>query len=473
MDRREYLVTIAMGGLAGLAGCPSGSQDGGTKQPDSDDTSEPGSRPTSTPTVTASPTSTAQPTETVRPGSLDAGNTYETVENIALTVERVQARRSIANADRRVDAGTDRAFVVAHVTVANEGDGAATLPNYDTFALLSGSDQYEAVVPEVSTGDYGVEQPIEGVIEPGELYERVEDAHPGVDASGWILFEVPRSVAQVEIAWAEPSYLERTESVTWATSVDMETLPALAVSDVKIEPTPTRLATETTVTVTVENTGGSKGTFQTRWTVNLPTGAERADTLSVDVPGNKTETWSMTVKPAAVGNLDVSLPETGKNASVTVKPARLSWDETLQIPEGLLMTAGNIQVAERIETDQSQDNQFVDAKTPSEDQVFLLVDLSIENPVDEGLPTPRPDEAILTGNGSEWTATQPVQFGREIADPVSGTQYRSHGTVAAGESASGWLIYEVPQDVETDELTLEVEWSESFGETTYRAIWGN
>jgi hypothetical protein len=210
VSRRSYLTTLAVVGLAGCVGNPSGSA--------IKSSSETATTPSSTPS---------------RP---------------ELTIEAAAVQYSYRygyNADEVRIRVPDGQFVMVTVD-ASEVEQAI---DREAFSLVTSEEQYDEI-----TIDYEYPQ---GLDVPGDLYM---DKREGIETKprGWIAFDVP---AQLD---REPSLRVETDTGSWEWELDTgrATAPPPAWDWTASAPETVTVGEPVDITVTVENTGDGHGKFR-------------------------------------------------------------------------------------------------------------------------------------------------------------------------------------------------------------------
>ncbi|WP_049970797.1 DUF4352 domain-containing protein [Haladaptatus cibarius] len=438
MNRRNYLAVVGSGTLATIAGCSSGKLE--KKSDDSD---------------AAEKTREKKNKDSYR----EIGESFETSTDVKITVDEIHLANSITQmGSGKLEPGNDRMFVLAHVSAKNKDDEPHKLPSTSSFALITGSSQYENYRNATYMSDSQVTAPVSG-----NFYSGLQEARPQIAKDGWLLFAVPRETEQVTIAWS--GHLELSgEEAYWKATIDSSTLPNISVKSIDA-PDSVQIGEQFTATITIHNTGGSAGTISTSYSVATPSDAAEEYTLKKEVPAGETITKEITLRPQVLGTASVTLSKPNKNTTISVKPALRKIGESFQFEEGLQLS-----VRDLVFSDSYSYETYFGNKTTSADsgKQFLFVEFRAKNSTDtaQSIPSGRDISVTVEGTSYDLTDTNANVYDGFVS-PVSGDEYpRYVGTLGSGKTKEGWVIYKIPSDAAKEDISVHANWSASYDNAT-------
>jgi len=200
MKRRTFLASC---GLLVGSGCIGGSEQT-TSEPD------PGTEPGTT---------TLKSTNSGSSDELSLGETYTSETGVEITAEQLETRSSLqysssaTGENETLTPSEGENYALVYVSAENTSDEPQSLPWLATFDVLADGAQAGAT----RTFKGGMYTLNSLTVEYEEWYEPVEDAHPGVTASGWLVFPGIPDVDRTEcrVAWTEdPESVTETEPET-------------------------------------------------------------------------------------------------------------------------------------------------------------------------------------------------------------------------------------------------------------------
>lgn len=428
MKRRTFLGSVSTVSTAVLAGCTG---DGGGALPFGGD-----------------------------PTNVTVGTEYVDHRSVEYLVDRVEIARRLETTDGAVrQAESGSMFVFAHV-IATNTEGVTELPGVEGVKLLHGSDQIEPATGFEAGDEFA--SPVSGpVLEP------VSDANPGTSTDGWIVFEAPDTWSSPRVAFEIPP-ADDSESETvaeWRTEIDPATLPDIDVIGVDSRADTVGIGENATFDVAFSNDGGSNGTWAETATIQMPAGENRTERLTVEVATNQTQTQSVTVPAAALGNASVRVGDA--TAVTTVEPASLALDETLDVHGEVNITVTDVQTADRVIMPGIWGNHDY---TPASGNQYALVRVEVFNGTGTSKPVPSHDDIAVTVGGDAHHGTRVSSLASEIVAPVEGRLYESMpGDLGANTYFDAWVICGVPTERAADEFAVSIEWAGSNGPV--RAKW--
>lgn len=149
------------------------------------------------------------------------GGTFITNGRLAVTVDGVRTVSEIAleeDFDSLSPSEDDRVLALVHLAAENRADESQPAPAPIGFLIQAGDSQYEARTT-TDTGYYVWDA------EPSNLdidfYAGSGRILPGVEVSGWLVFEVPAPINEFDIVWDRTDMLgiESRKPVYWSVSL--------------------------------------------------------------------------------------------------------------------------------------------------------------------------------------------------------------------------------------------------------------
>jgi len=434
MDRRSLLATL---GFALFAGC--GQRSGSDDTPVS----------STTETVTSSETPTVTATGTVTDAGQDALVVGDPLRNdgVETTVERVVLANELATNENELVPDEGERFLLVEVRSRNVGDQQTRLPTRRDFAVIVDNSQFETIDWTSFNSPTRATAP-----ESGPLYEGDRNAFPGVETSGWLVFEVPANVSEPTIAVSTGQYKDAAIAY-WQATVDSQALPNISVTSVELPATAERY-TSTTATLTLENTGDAAGQFQT--TVGRDVYSEPIS-VSVRVPGGETIQHSVELlyPPLSLDTRQEATFHFGER-SVTVeyeRPVR-QVGEGFQTASGTEIAVRDLVVGDDLVLYSSWDGGYTEVDR-RDTQRWVFVQLEIRNIVNASeFNPPGYGSFAIVDSGSEVGSLEYPHMGgggREFRGSVTGDPYEAQ-SARGGESFIGWLVFRVGINANYDEI---------------------
>lgn len=428
MKRRAYLGVVS---AAAIAGCTS------SENPDSTSDSDSSDDPDSSENSTASEDSDDE-------RSFDD---YVTDDGVQIGIDKIELSNSITLESESLLDHRSKVAVLVSVTVENVSDGTRNFPDRDEFNLLAGTDQFDAFSDPVSS---------DTIVEPvsGELYYGRTNVHPGVVEEGWLLFEVPRSLSDITIAWSDS--LDDADRYGWTTVIEPDQLPDLQVSSVSVAE-PVRIGDESEVAVSITNEGGTTGTYSANYEIDLPADSTSGQ-IEQEVAAGETEIWTTTINPRAIGDgrLEIESEEIARTFSIG--GARHQFGETVQTPspENAYVTVNEPVLTQWYEYERYDGVKRVESES---NEQFALVQIEAENRTTSSVNSFGRSSVTLSNRTNRYEAS----YFEGISDPVNpvdGSQLYTTGfSLSAGESETYVVLFEIPDTIEVDDLEFSAEWS--------------
>jgi len=211
--------------------------------------------------------------------------------------------------------------------------------------------------------------------------------------------------------------------------------------------------------VDIENTSDEDRTFESPISVRL--GDSRWDEsdirIEVDVPAHETATWdSGPISHQYMGALSVRVDGTGDVAEVDITRRQLSFGDLYEKPDGVLLTSRGITFEGSYTWSAGGSERAVE---PDSGNQFAFVDFYAINESNSSADAPSKRRTSLIVDGSQYDYEYTT---------VEGGVYEG-GDTQPGVERSGWIMFEVPEDIGEDDAT--VVWSESSFEGEIAASW--
>jgi hypothetical protein len=144
-----------------------------------------------------------------------------------------------------------------------------------------------------------------------------------------------------------------------------------------------------------------------------------------------------------------------------VTPTR-KFGESFQTPHELIITASNLRLTNRYEYKNYSDEQVVQ-HAPDGEQ-FAFIDLKVKNDADTIRETPNRLDFILVGGDRQY---DPMSHSEYNKDDI----YEGLNDIVDGVVSEGVQPFQIPSDVESDEISLFHNSSDIDTETTWEVIW--
>lgn len=447
MDRRKVLAVLASLAAGGLSGC-------------SDELAGDGGADRTSPTSRAE----AQREQQVGEKYAQLGDELTTEAGIKLQVSETQLANEIAFSDgSTISAGDGDVFLLVRLQTTNTTDEPHRLPGYQSLAVLIGNSQYEAFRKDTFLNADAVSNPV-----TGSLYTGVDTAHPQVSSAGWVLFVIPREQRAITIAWGG-DFVVNSGQAYWKTTVHPDQLPNLKITAHET-PDTINLGETATIKLVVSNGGKQAGNFTAKYRFTLPAGDGPSDRISRSVPGEDQITWTETVTPTALGTVSFSVIDTNVSEQITVQPPTLAYGTKLALSGRPTVRIEQPTIAPQYSYETYDGSETVQA---SPGKRFAFVRFVAHNPTSETVAIPRADDIILQGAGRQFERASTASLSETtFQTPVEGTEYFATITAHAdpGETVSGWLLYEVPDELSAEHTRIDVTWTSGW-DTELAASW--
>jgi hypothetical protein len=235
---------------------------------------------------------------------------------------------------------------------------------------------------------------------------------------------------------------------------------AFEVSSVE-SPDTVEIGTSFEWSMTVENTGGEDGTFETVVRVQTPGGEESTSTVSVDVPAGETEDTVLSFRPDYIGEYLVMVEETGDEFGIRAVERSLTIGETYVTPDGVRLTLDTREIGSDIQPIQSysytsEEGRRIHRAGPEEK--FAVLTVTARNPTREPRELPTYDEFVMVVNeDAEYESTE-----RLARDAYTGGTSRV--------SREGVVLFEIADRFDRGD-DYQIYWTRATPEGTAEAVW--
>ncbi|WP_137284850.1 DUF4352 domain-containing protein [Halorussus salinisoli] len=426
--------------------------------------------------------------------SLRPGERFELSDGPGVSVSEASFLSAVFYdaADGRAVLAPDRGSVLVAVEVAVETGGSSD--------VRIGPDSFDVADGEVLTGLDGSDRGLDAVAGlDGDPFHRGA-VGPGETRSGWLLAEVPRAraIEGLQVGWNrtrdEPDASgETTEASGETTEASGETtdasdqgrdsipearwrfdgveLPRFEVTDVQV-PAEIELGTSVTVSATVENTGSVTGTYRAGLERRYAdeTDWRASETLELEVAAGSRATWTTELAPPASGRARYRFRPGSASESVTVNPATRALAESFTTPDGATVRVDvGSDYFEGLLPSYIYDEGGNQTYRAPDGNTFAFVSVAVENDAAEPVAFPERSAFSVVADGDAYSVFhQSSDDDGRLGSPVEGRFYSPKSEYGPGETHSGWLVFQIPDDVPVGELVVRcssgddvmAEWSE-------------
>ena len=212
--------------------------------------------------------------------------------------------------------------------------------------------------------------------------------------------------------------------------------------------------------VTVENTGGADGTFESGVFFSEPDGQrEHLGDISLDVPAGESAIYeSDTAAFPYVTRIEFYFDEPDESVVVSILTATLNFGEYFRNPDGIEMTVNEVDLRSSYTYEDWDGSDATEEASSGYQWAFVYFEATNDSGSSEWLPW-EGDVNILV-NGS--------QYDNEYIHKEEG-RYEGGSEVADGVTREGWLAYEVPDDLSVSDLDIHHSDRDFFGD--WEVIW--
>lgn len=357
----------------------------------------------------------------------------------------------------------DDAYLLVEVTAQNDSDEVVSLPRPRDFVVVLDSEQVE---PEFERGPSGryperITEPVEG-----EVYEPISEAQEGVMSSGWVAFPVPRDATHGRFSWAEQD-IDRTSNHQFELEFDPASLPHLSV--VEIDAPATTELPEIPVDVVVENTGGETG----QWTddVVISSGTGWSDQVAIEetVSAQSTATITKPIEVREIGVHDIYVGSDG--VTTNVEPQQLGIGEAFHVEGVAEMAVIEREVAKAYQPREDD----TDAYSAADGRSFVFYKFMFENTTDDEQLRPGQDHLDLVVDDRRIEPSTPQSGVDGFAAPVEAAVLKAtldDGFMDPGQRREEAIFFEVEDSLlegADPRLEMRLSFDAEHGETG--AVW--
>jgi hypothetical protein len=403
--------------------------------------------PTSTETTTAS--------ESVQQ-TVAVGEQAATARAVSIEVDSLQAATSLETTGGTITPKAEHAFALARVSATRSGDTPGALPAPDAFRMVTGDARVRRVARIDETTS--LREPVQG-----QFYRGSEGVPPGEGRSGWVVFEIPTTSAEVAVVYEQTEFRDGEEVTTalrWSGTLDVGALPNLVRSVDR--PSSIAWGEEVVITYTVENTGGGSGTADLSYSLGCPGRSTYDRSESVTIGAGESISRTIECHPRTFANVTVSFGT--ETYTIPVRAPRRSYGEAFEIAETARYTVAAPTTASAYEYEVYPGTEEGD---PTKQFVFARFTAS---PIGaDAAPIPAYEDFRLTVGERTY---EPIETAYPdqgtFVEPVTGKRYTASFTTTS--QVQGWLVFEIPQDRSIEESAIDVEWGDDQG-GPYRIRW--
>lgn len=338
-------------------------------------------------------------------------------------------------------------LAVLHLSIENQTEEKIRV-GADSFAIPNGD-----VITSIS--NYSVS--LSDFREPdGQPLDRTEIG-PNETGTGWILADVPyeQVTSGLQLTWDRSLY-SSTPEASW--TFGSHVAPAFEISDFDF-PNEVEIGTTATGSVTVQNTGDETGAFQGILERRDVGGHEweQLETVTLEIEAGSEASWSTEIQEPYIGPSEYRfLPETTPR-TIDFVPATRSFGDSYTTPEGQEISVSlGMMNFDGFDTEYTLDNWSEDTVTAESGNQFAFVNISVENTGPDPDIPPRQDAFSALVAGNEYSVFAADDWGRaDFKSPITGSEYYPGGVDDPGEITSGWLVFQVPDDLSVEDLTVQ------------------
>ncbi|MEA1931177.1 MAG: hypothetical protein U9O06_06485, partial [Euryarchaeota archaeon] len=265
MKRRNFVTGLCVGSIASVSGCMSGSGESGG-------------------------------------GGEGPSNVQSTSVGVEVNVEEIEIGTAFESGGSTYEPEEDNMFVFARFRAENTADNAQPLPYINDIQLIAGSDQYDEYGIDFFSENNGIDDPV-----TGDRYQGEDDARSGVVSEGWLIFEIPRDTENIEISWAG-GYEHDEFEASWEATLDSSQLPQIEGVEIEMADE-VEVGDELEIQILAENSGGGEGTLSTEVQIEVPGKDNQRFETDLVIPGESSESESVTVSSAVLGEIVVNIEE--------------------------------------------------------------------------------------------------------------------------------------------------------------------
>lgn len=453
MYRRQVITTLAGGSLVALAGCAGGDGEG------SPDESADGQQPDTT-----TPTAEATPTEPEG----DLGTTRVTAEQLRVTLNDALTTDALLDSGEYSASQEGNRYLLLNLQTRNNSDGEKEIPTHSDLSLRTADGIRQN---QVTSEDSALSEPVGSTYAPDTGFRGDASIDPGAQVRGWLAYAV--SADQTEFTVELPDYLtDDGDTVAW--DITMPESTGVVFEESLTTPENARADSQTSVTVTVRNTGSRQGRVARTYALER----YNKDALQKSIEGGlgpgEEQSVEFSFTPATVGDHRISSP-VEEHDPFTVEAPQFTFGETWSSTTGFEIAISNPKLTDTIVYSNNDSDRL--ELTPDAGKKFLLFEADPQNSDTYYFDTTI--TASSNGQSAEFVEDETELndffargYSEELVSPLSGRPWEL-GTTFDYTTESGVFFMQVPDSFTMDDLTVRLEGERDYGETIFAAEWSS
>ncbi|PSQ13249.1 hypothetical protein BRC98_01785, partial [Halobacteriales archaeon QS_7_68_65] len=280
------------------------------------------------------------------------------------------------------------------------------------------------------------------------------DVEAAQQTQGWMLAQIPRSVATGEFGVCyQRDSPDTPPEVRWAVPPQggsTRSLPQFSLQTFEV-PETAEVGRDKPISITIANDGDGAGRFRgiVQYRVSESEDWQSGGiTLTGDIEAGATKTFTPPINYEYTNILDLRVQSYDSARTIEFVPATQSFGNSYTKPSGVEVTVSAVQ-----QSTSYQDNNDNDKTTATEENHFIFVRIETEV-IEQDVDNVYDDDFTLVRDSEEYEAEN---IGNDpLVSPVEGDPFPGssddQGTVAAG-----WLVFSVPEEYTADGAV--VRWS--------------
>lgn len=399
-------------------------------------------------------------TVTVDPISKSLGESFTLDDGLAVTVQEVAFQQAMfyttevrggifaepRTVTRLLPAPSDSTLVVLRLAIENTGTGSATIGT-DSLQVPQGSlySEFESRIGlDAAKNIEGT--PLTGV-----------DVEPAQQTQGWMLAQIPRSVATGEFGVRyQRDASDTPPEVRWAVPPQggsKRSLPQFSLQTFEV-PETAEVGRDKPISITIANNGDGAGRFRgiVQYRVSESEDWQSGGiTLTGDIEAGATKTFTPPINYEYTNILDLRVQSYDSARTIEFVPATQSFGNSYTTPSGVTITVSNIQAS-----DSYRYEGYDEPETATEQNHFILAQISTEVVEQEVNQVLSSDFAFVRDSETY----ERIDIDGSIVSPVEGDDFDRSGD-DQGAVNTGWIVFSVPQEYTADGAV--VRWSDEDG----------
>ena len=219
-----------------------------------------------------------------------------------------------------------------------------------------------------------------------------------------------------------------------------------------------------TVKASFENNGGRSGVFET--TVMMREQDEESfsateSTIEGEIPAGEQKTFEKTLKASSVSSNVIGLAGTDAESSIRIVPKRIKFGEEYTTSNSIGITVESVDLEGYYRYEDIYGEESI--QEPESGQ-YVFVYLKTQNQGDVPKTVPSSYDFQMIANNRQYEPT-----GVSYNEPVDKGEPYEGGEVQPGIIRDGYFVFEVPEDVNKDEIS--VVWNEMISLSEKSVYW--